>query len=75
MELRPWIDDEGDMRLVVHPGKGTPLKEQRKAGRKADPDKQQKIEFARSVEGSLQDKADAVSAKFGKQHDPSTIGK
>jgi AAA domain len=75
VELRPWIDDEGDMRLVVHPGKGTPLKEQRKAGRKADPDKQQKIEFARSVEGSLQDKADAVNAKFGKQHDPSTIGK
>jgi hypothetical protein len=75
VELRPWIDEEGDMKLVVHPGEGTPLKEQRKAGRKADPAKQQKIDFAKSIEGSLQDKADAVSERFGKKHDPSTIGK
>lgn len=46
VELRPWIDDEGDMRLVVPPGTGTPLKQQRKQGRKKDPEQQQKIDFA-----------------------------
>ena len=75
VELRPWIDEEGDMRLVVPPGTGTPLKEQRKQGRKEDPDKQQKIDFARTVEGSLQEKAEAVNAKFGSGHDKSTIRK
>jgi RecA-family ATPase len=73
VELRPWIDEEGDMRLVVQPGKGTPLNEQRKSGKKADPDKQQKIDYARSVEGSTQEKADAVNEKFGSKHHKSTI--
>ena len=40
VELRPWIDDTGDLRLVVAPGTGAPLHEQRKGERKqADPDK------------------------------------
>jgi hypothetical protein len=73
VELRPWIDEEGDMRLVVQPGTGTPLKQQRKQGRKEDPGKQQKIDFAKSIEGSLQQKADAVNAKFGSEHSKSTI--
>ena len=33
----------------------------------------QKIDFARSVGGSLQDMADAVNEKFGSDHDKSTI--
>jgi hypothetical protein len=75
VELRPWIDEEGDMRLVVAPGTGTPLHQQRRQGRKEDPDKQQKIDFARTVPGSLQDKADAVNAKFGSEHNKSTLSK
>lgn len=44
-----------------------------KAGPKVDSDKQQKINFARSVDGSMQDKADAVNEKFGSKHSRSTI--
>ena len=75
VELRPWIDDTGDMKLVVTPGAGTPLNEQRKTGRKVDPEKQLKIEFANTVAGSLQQKAEAVNEKFGSNHDKSTIAK
>jgi hypothetical protein len=74
VELRPWIDDEGDMRLVVPPGTGTPLKQQRKQGRKKDPEQQQKIDFAQSIEGSLQHKADEVNKRFCSKHSKSTIG-
>lgn len=75
VELRPWIDEEGDIRLVVYPGQGTPLKQQRKQGRKQDPDKQQKLDFARSIEGSTQEKVDAVNEKFGSKHSKGTIHK
>jgi hypothetical protein len=46
-----------------------------KAGAPADPQKQQKLEFARTVEGSLKEKADAVNEKFGTKHDRGTIHK
>lgn len=73
VELRPWIDREGDIKLVVAPGTGTPLNKQRKAGKHADPERQQKIDFARSIEGSVKNKADAVNEKFGSKHTKSTI--
>jgi hypothetical protein len=74
VELRPWIDDTGDMKLVVLPGAGVPLSKQRKSGgRKEDPDKQQKIDFAKSVDGSLQEKVDAVNEKFGSEHGKTTV--
>jgi AAA domain len=73
VELRPWIDEEGDMRMVVQPGTGTPLKEQRKAGRKPDANLQLKIDYAKTIDGSLQNKADAVNKKFGSEHSKSTI--
>jgi hypothetical protein len=73
VELRPWIDEEGDMRLVVAPGTGTPLKEQRKTGRKADPDKQLKIAFAKSIQGTGQEITDAVNKQFNSEHDRRTI--
>ncbi len=73
VELRPWIDDTGDLKLVVHPGQGTPLNEQRKAGRQKDPDTQLKIDYARTVEGSYQDKTDAVNEKFGTNHKKATV--
>jgi hypothetical protein len=73
VELRPWIDEEGDMRLVVAPGTGTPLKEQRKTGRKTDPDKQLKIAFAKSIQGTGQEITDAVNKQFNSEHDRRTI--
>ncbi len=77
VEMRPWIDETGDMKLVVPPGTGTPLREQRrnKSGPKTDPVRQAKIDFAQSIDGSLQAKADAVNAKYGSNHDKSTISK
>jgi len=47
VEMRPWIDETGDFKLVVPPGTGTPLREQRrsKSGPKVDPDLQAKMEF------------------------------
>jgi hypothetical protein len=42
-------------------------------GRPGDPLKQQKITFARTIEGSYQEKADAVNVKFGGTHNKSTI--
>jgi hypothetical protein len=45
----------------------------KKTGRPEDPDKQLKIDFARSVAGSLQDKVEAVNKKFGSNHSKSTI--
>jgi hypothetical protein len=30
VEMRPWIDETGDLKLIVPPGTGTPLREQKK---------------------------------------------
>ena len=78
VEMRPWIDETGDLKLIVPPGTGTPLREQRRNTSKSGPkdsDRQAKIDFAKSIEGSLQDKVDAVNVKFGSDHGRSTIGK
>jgi len=45
------------------------------AGKKADPNKQAKIDFAKTIDGTHQQIVDAVNAKFGSQHDRSTITK
>jgi hypothetical protein len=42
-------------------------------GRPADPEKQAKIDFAKSLEGSLQDRAEAVIEKFGGKCSKSTV--
>jgi hypothetical protein len=34
-----------------------------------------KIDFAKGVAGSLQDKADAIEKQFGTKHDKSTISR
>jgi hypothetical protein len=49
------------------------LKEQRKTGRKADPDKQLKIAFAKSIQGTGQEITDAVNKQFNSEHDRRTI--
>jgi hypothetical protein len=62
--------DRGCFPVCQRPGEVT-IKSQ--IGRPIDPDKQRKIEYARSVEGSLQDRASAVNAKFGSKHSKSTV--
>jgi hypothetical protein len=77
VEMRPWIDETGDLKLVVSPGTGTPLREQRrnsKSGPKADPERQAKIDFVKGLDGSLQDKVEAMNEKFGSNHVKSTVG-
>jgi len=51
------------------------LTDQRKVmnGRKADPIKQQKLDFLRTQTGSLQEKADALNAKFKSTHNRETV--
>jgi hypothetical protein len=75
VEMRPWIDQTGDMKLVVPPGTGTPLREQKrsnKPGPKSDPDRQANIDFAESIDGSLKDKADAIVKQIGGECSKST---
>ena len=69
--------DRGRFPVFTPPDGMKQLNEERKAQnrRRPDTDKQQKIEFARSVGGSLQDMANAVNKKFGSDHDRSTIRK
>jgi hypothetical protein len=69
LQGRPWLYDTGNFKVLD--ANATP----RTAGKKADEDKQLKIEFARSVSGSLQEKADAVNEKFGSTHSKSTISR
>jgi hypothetical protein len=45
-----------------------------KSGRKEDSQKKEKVAYARTIQGSLQAKADAVNEKFDSDHPKSTIG-
>jgi hypothetical protein len=62
--------DRGRFPVCTKPEDMKELAEQRKAqgGRQTDPDRQAKIEFAKSVEGSLRDKRDATNKHFGTNH-------
>lgn len=73
VEMRPWIDETGDLKLVVEPGTGTPLSKQRKAGRKVDEDKQAKLDFLKTITGSAQEKTDALNKQFNSAHSRETI--
>jgi hypothetical protein len=68
--------DRGRFPVYLKPGEaGKKQDHVAKAGPKADPDLQTKIDLARITTGSLQDKADAVNRKFGTNHDRSTISR
>lgn len=68
--------DKGRFPVYLKPGEAGKKEDHvAKAGRKEDPARQCKIEFARNVDGSLQQKADAVNEKFGSSHTKSTIHK
>jgi hypothetical protein len=65
----PYLYDIGNFKVVsvdAEPFKG-------KGGAPSDSLKQQKIDYARSILGSYQEKTNAVNAKFGSNHKKSTI--
>jgi len=66
--------DRGRFPVYLKPGEaGKKQDHVAKPGPKADPDKQAKIDFAKSVDGSYQQKAKAVNQKFGTKHSKSTV--
>jgi hypothetical protein len=69
LQGRPYLFETGNFKVVEV--NAAPYKS--KAGAPGDSKKQQKIDFARSVEGSMQEKADAVNTQFGTKHGRSTI--
>ena len=75
IEMRPWIDETGDMKLVVNPGTGTPLNQQRKAGRPTVSNKQAMLEFLQVTPGSLREQHAALKEKFGEAPAIETIRK
>jgi hypothetical protein len=79
-----YLDDDGNSNLdhgrfpvYLKPGEAGKKEDHvpNKGGKPQTPDKQLKIEYARTIEGSLQAKADAVNEKFGSEHDKATISK
>jgi hypothetical protein len=70
---RPHLNNIGN--FLVESTNAEPFKGRGSTPGPKDPDRQAKIDFAKSVEGSLQEKADAVNEKFSSEHDKSTIGK
>jgi hypothetical protein len=60
--------DQGRFPVCQRPGEVV-----RKAGRKVDPEKQAKLDFLKTVTGSLQEKADALNEAFGSSHGKSTV--
>jgi hypothetical protein len=69
LQGRPYLFETGNFKVVD----ANAEKFRGKGGAPVDSLKQEKIEFARSLEGSLQDKADAVNEKFASNHTKSTI--
>jgi hypothetical protein len=72
LQGRPYLSTIGNFKVVDANAKAyAGIKGQE--GKPKDPDMQLKIKFASTVEGSWQEKADAVNEKFGSKHDESTI--
>lgn len=71
LQGRPYLSQNGNFQVTenVERFKGR----NNKPGPKSNPDKQAKIDFAKSVDGSYQQRADAVNEKFGTNHSKSTI--
>jgi hypothetical protein len=71
LQGRPYLSQLGNFQVTenVERFKGrNPVK-----GRPSDPDRQAKIDFARSIDGSLQERTEAVNVKFDSKHSKSTI--
>ncbi|MHB8218324.1 MAG: AAA family ATPase [Candidatus Sulfotelmatobacter sp.] len=71
LQGRPYLSEQGNFQVTenVERFKGR----NSKSGPKDDPDRQAKIDFSKTIDGSLQDKADAVNEKFGSKHSKSTV--
>ena len=69
LQGRPHLFETGNFKVID--ANATPYKG--KGGAPGDSLKQQKIEFAQTVKGSMQDKAEAVNERFGTKHSRSTI--
>ncbi len=73
LQGRPHLSETGNFRVVddnAEPFTGGGVN---KPGPKEDPRKEEKIRYAKSVDGSGQVKTDAVNAKFGSKHGRRTI--
>src|SRR5579871_967032 len=68
---RPYLYETGNFKVTenVDRFKGR----NPKAGPKSDPDKQAKIDFAKTIPGSLQKVTDEVNKQFGSKHSKSTM--
>jgi RecA-family ATPase len=71
LQGRPHLFDRGNFQVTenVERFKGR----NSKSGPKDDPERQAKIEFAKNVDGSLQEKADALNERFGTKHSKSFV--
>jgi hypothetical protein len=69
--------DRGRFPVCTRPEDMTELTEQRKSqgGRKPDPEKQQKLDFLRSITGSSQERTDLMNKKFNSNHESGTVRK
>lgn len=69
--------DRGRFPVYLKPGEAGKKEDHaaRRAGPKSDPLKQQKLDFLQTQTGSLQEKADAVNAKFNSEHPKETVRK
>jgi hypothetical protein len=65
--------DKGRFPVSTLPGDMKELAEQRKAQNKSDPEKQLKLEFLRTLTGSLREKTEALNVKFGSAHGKTTV--
>ena len=69
LQGRPYLHDTGNFKVVD--ADAAP----RKAGSPGDGKRKEKVQFALTVSGSYQQKADAVNERFGTKHDRSTVRK
>jgi hypothetical protein len=73
LQGRPYLSTIGNFKIVDNNAEPFSGRSNSKSGPK-DPERKEKIEFAKSLDGSLQDIADAVNKKFGTKYVKSTIG-
>ena len=69
LQGRPHLYETGNFKVVD--ADAAP----RKAGSPGDDKKKEKVQFALTLDGSYQQKADAINERFGTRHDRSTVRK
>lgn len=69
LQGRPYLYESGNFKIVD--ADAAP----RKAGSPGDDKKKEKVQFALTLDGSYQQRADAINERFGTKHDRSTVRK